>query len=249
MPENRQRNSRSRKTNSKPFGDAIDLTDQHEQRLAVLKALGDDTRFTIFWEIARSPVPLATAEIAGSLNLHVNTVRPHLERMRDVGILRVETGPKGAIGRPQHRYSLAPGAPTVGLRESAYAVLARGLLLAAVEAGVDADFLVEAGRLLGREAATRGTRINGLLATLVSEQARYGFDPVVDDCEDERSPTRVVHFHCPFPDLAASNPEMVCGFHRGMVDGLIVECSDGQVDSTFSTILDDDPCRVELAAR
>ena len=47
------------------------------------------------------------ANIAESLGLHVNTVRPHLERMRDVGLLEVQSDNRGSVGRPQHRYLLA----------------------------------------------------------------------------------------------------------------------------------------------
>ena len=73
-----------------------DVTDRRrarraERRLDVLKALGDNTRYAIYLELARSPLPLATAEIADTLDLHPNTVRPHLERMRDVGLLEVAT--------------------------------------------------------------------------------------------------------------------------------------------------------------
>jgi response regulator of citrate/malate metabolism len=75
-------------------------------RLDVLKALGDNTRYAIYLELARSPLPLATSEIAELLDLHVNTVRPHLERMRDVGLLEVDAETRGTVGRPQHRYSL-----------------------------------------------------------------------------------------------------------------------------------------------
>ena len=35
------------------------------------------------------PRPLATAELAERLGLHPNTVRPHLERMREVGLVEL----------------------------------------------------------------------------------------------------------------------------------------------------------------
>ena len=56
-------------------------------RLPVFKALGDNTRYAIYLEVARSATPLSTAEIAEALDLHPNTVRPHLERMREAGLL------------------------------------------------------------------------------------------------------------------------------------------------------------------
>ena len=60
-----------------------------EPRLDLLKALGDNTRYAIYLEIARSPIPLTTTMVAEVLDLHPNTVRPHLERMREVGLLDV----------------------------------------------------------------------------------------------------------------------------------------------------------------
>ncbi len=101
------------------------------------KALGDNTRYAIYLELARSPIPLSTADIADVLGLHVNTVRPHLERMREVGLLDVATFPRGEVGRPQHRYSLAADAPSLGLEPSPLPTLARALLAAAHAAGLD----------------------------------------------------------------------------------------------------------------
>src|SRR5882757_4740519 len=103
-------------------------------RLELLKALGDNTRYAIYLELARAPMPLATAQIADQLDLHPNTVRPHLERMREVGLLDVITDARGAVGRPQHRYSLAADAPALGLEPAAFPVLARMLLRLAANA-------------------------------------------------------------------------------------------------------------------
>lgn len=221
-----------------------DVEFESTQRLEVLKALGDDTRYAIYMEIARSDEPLGTSQIARSLGLHVNTVRPHLERMREVGLLRVETAKKGDVGRPQHVYSLAPENPPLSRGESAYGALVRGLLSAAVATGMDPEVMVEAGRELGRCDAAKWSGTTDPFATLLVEQARQGFDPVVLDSE-----SRMVQFHCPFRDLAQANPSLVCGFHRGMVDGLVSELSGGDVTTRFSTLVDDVPCRVELMSR
>ena len=77
-------------------------------RLDLLKTLGDNTRYAIYLELARSPRPLATSDVAESLGLHANTVRPHLERMRDVGLLETRPDTRGAVGRPQKLYSWPP---------------------------------------------------------------------------------------------------------------------------------------------
>jgi DNA-binding transcriptional ArsR family regulator len=96
-----------------------------QARLAVLKALGDNTRYAIYLELARSASPRSTIEIAETLALHPNTVRPHLERMREVGLLDVEVENRGSVGRPQHRYSLAADAPSLGLEPAAFPLLSR----------------------------------------------------------------------------------------------------------------------------
>ena len=108
-------------------------------RLDLLKTLGDNTRYAIYLELARSPAPLATADVAESLGLHPNTVRPHLERMRDVGLLDVTTEVRSGVGRPQHLYSLAAGAPSLGLEPPTFPLLARMLVrLASAASSPDA---------------------------------------------------------------------------------------------------------------
>ena len=70
------------------------VDDPNAARLDLFKTLGDNTRYAIYLELARSPRPLTTAEIAETISLHPNTVRPHLERMRDVGLVK---GPQGVM--------------------------------------------------------------------------------------------------------------------------------------------------------
>src|SRR5262249_60336247 len=83
--------------------------------LAVLKALGDETRFSMYQELAGSTSPLTATELAERLGLHANTVRLHLERLREAGLVDVEAVHRGTVGRPQHVYSLAAGAPGPGV--------------------------------------------------------------------------------------------------------------------------------------
>ena len=113
-------------------------TGDRPNRLAILKALGDNTRYAIYLELARSPMPLSTADIAETLDLHPNTVRPHLERMRDVGLLELRAEARGGVGRPQHLYSIAAGAPSLGLEPPSFPLLARLLLRIAGASGAGA---------------------------------------------------------------------------------------------------------------
>ena len=51
--------------------------------------------------------------------------------------------------------------------------------------------------------------------------------------------------HCPFRDLAEANPDLVCGLHRGMVEGLVDTLGDDEV-AEFHSLVHRSPCQVEL---
>jgi predicted ArsR family transcriptional regulator len=219
------------------------VTESIAPRLAVLKALGDNTRYAIYLELARSPRPLATAEIAETLDLHPNTVRPHLERMREVGLLSVETDPRGAVGRPQHRYSLSADAPSLGLEPATFPLLAGMLVQLAGAAGLGTEEAVEVGRDQGGADATTTRHRGSCVDALVARLDALGFDPAV--ASDDDGQARVSFTHCPFRSLAEANPDLVCGLHRGLVEGFVETCGGGRVEA-FHSLLDLTPCQVDL---
>ena len=228
----------------------------------MFKALGDNTRYAIYLELARAASPLSTGDIAEALDLHPNTVRPHLERMRDVGLLDVESDSRGAVGRPQHRYSLAAEAPSLGLEPSAFRLLARLVADVAARAGLTGDDVAEVGREHGRLAAdgrlagnagasggapggaADGAAAERCLLALTHELAELGFDPVVG--QDGLAAT-VAFTHCPFRELAEAYPGVVCHLHRGIVEGF-VESMGGSRVTRFGTLDDRNPCEVDLVA-
>lgn len=220
----------------------------------MFRALGDRTRYAIYSEVASAPGPLSTSDIAEILDLHPNTVRPHLERLREVGLLEVDSGSQGSVGRPQHRYTLTDGAPSLGLEPPAYPILADLLAQLAAELGPRDDDVAEVGRTWGRHEAEAfgdgGTeranaRNSPCVAELVAELAELGFDPSTS-CAD--ASTTVSFTRCPYRELAEAHPELVCCLHRGIVEG-IVERVGGASVARFATLEDKDPCRVELVVR
>ena len=212
-------------------------------RLDVLKALGDNTRYAIYLELARAVRPLATGDIARTLGLHPNTVRPHLERMRDVGLLEVRVDARGGVGRPQHRYGLAPDAPALGLEPPAHAWLARLLLRLAVEAGAAADDAREVGAEQGRADAARAVPTLGCVEALVADLDTLGFDPAA--LGDDTAAT-IGFGHCPFRDLAERDPALVCGLHRGMVEGFVAARGGARVREFRTLVHHARPCQVDL---
>jgi predicted ArsR family transcriptional regulator len=211
-------------------------------RLDLLKALGDNTRYAIYLELARSPRPLSTAEVATTLGLHLNTVRPHLERMREVGLLDSRPDTSGGVGRPQKLYELASDAPSLGLEPPVYPLLAQMLLQIAVASVADPDTVLDAGRDAGQALAHRRTGSRNCGEEIIAMQEELGFDPAFV-VEGER--TSLAFGHCPFGELAQAQPQVVCELHRGMMEGFAAELGGGVVES-FCDLSARTPCRAEI---
>jgi predicted ArsR family transcriptional regulator len=221
--------------------------------LDVLKALGDNTRYAIYLELARSARALATADIAESLALHANTVRPHLEKMREAGLIDVQVGGRGDVGRPQHRYAIATGAPSLGLEPPTMPVLARMVLAMAKRLQASPEDATVVGEEEGVRRARPYANAPSTLEALVSDLDRLGFDPIVSDAgvgaDHDADDAAVVAFaNCPFADLAQEHPELVCGLHRGLVAGFVSQMGDAETRDFF-TLTSRTPCRVTVATR
>lgn len=212
-------------------------------RLDLFKTLGDNTRYAIYLELARSPRPLTTSEIADTIGLHPNTVRPHLDRMRDAGLVDVEALARGEIGRPQHRYSLAADAPSLGLEPPVMPVLARMVLAMGERLGATGDDAAAVGRDEGARRAQAYRSAPSTLEAVVSDLDRLGFDPIVTEGEGD---TAVIAFaNCPFGGLAEQHTDLVCSLHRGMVAGFVAGMGDAEL-AEFCSVAHRTPCRATL---
>jgi predicted ArsR family transcriptional regulator len=214
--------------------------------LAVLKALADETRYEVYRALASSTAALSAHELAEELGVHANTVRLHLERLRDVGLVDVEAIHRGTVGRPQHVYFLAAGAPGLGFDPPAHALLA-GLLAALAERiGADPHEAMATGHAWGVDAGRR-TRSRSCLKALGGELSRLGFEPSIEPGDgSSEGATRIEFLHCPFRELAEAYPELVCNLHRGLCEGVVDQVGGGRV-SEFATLYDPEPCHVSVA--
>jgi predicted ArsR family transcriptional regulator len=120
-------------------------------------------------------------------------------------------------------------------------MMARMLLRLAEATGAGAEEACDTGRDQGRAdaPALAGRRC---LAAVEARMAELGFDPAV--ATEDRVAT-VAFAHCPFRELAERRPDLVCNLHRGLVEGLVEGVGGGIVEG-FGTLVDRDPCRVDL---
>lgn len=214
--------------------------------LAVLKALGDETRYAMYRELATSTRPLSAHDLAERLGLHANTVRLHLDRLRETGLVEAEAVHRGTVGRPQHLYSLAPGAPSLGFDPPAHALLAGLLGSLAESVGADAADATAIGAQWGAQ-LTRRSRSRSCVAVLHDELDRLGFEPAVGPGDGTaEGAVRVEFLHCPFRELAEAYPDLVCNLHRGICAGVVDAAGGGRV-AEFATLYDPEPCHVTVA--
>ena len=166
--------------------------------------------------------------------------------MRDIGLLDVAVGGRGDVGRPQHRYSIAADAPSLGLEPPTMPMLARMVLHMAQRLDASADDAVAVGRHEGIARADRYRQAPSTLEALVSDLDRLGFDPIVTDVAGDDDAAVVAFANCPFSELAAEHPELVCGLHRGLVAGFVEAMADTEVRE-FCSLTSRTPCRVTLS--
>jgi predicted ArsR family transcriptional regulator len=227
-------------------------------RLSLFKVLADRSRYAIYQEVVRAAKPLSTIEIAEQLHLHPNTVRQHLDKMRDVGLLTVFTDRHGSVGRPQHRWAACPQAPSLGLEPGGLRLLAHLLAELSAEGDPPASAVVGVGRRQGRErllrrASPRAGSWAACVQEVMEELADLGFDPALDSPPDEQQAS-ISFLQCPFREVAVLYPDVVCQLHRGITEGILAGTTGAcsglvvRVDS-FASLVDADPCRVELSLR
>ena len=142
-----------------------------------LDALSSPVRRTILDTLANLPAlasadapnrstGLTAAELAERLNLHVTTVRHHLDRLVHADLVQTHSERTG-VGRPRHRFTAHPGHLTEVKAPSAYKLLAEVLADALSSEAPNAS---EAGRrwalrnahqLIGEQASNGPARTPG----------------------------------------------------------------------------------------
>ena len=150
--------------------------------------------------------------------------------MREVGLLDVEADARGGVGRPQHRYSPAPDAPSFGFEPPVMPDARRRDAAGRPPAlGGDGDDAADAGRAPGPRRC-RSLRRRAERASKLSSPSSTGWASTPEVGEGDDADTAVVAFgHCPFGDLPNRDPDIVCGLHRGLIEGFVDAMGDAEI--------------------
>jgi len=190
--------------------------------LEVHKALADDTRYRLYRYLRLSGRAVAIRELATRLSLHPNTLRPHLQRLAEAGLVRSESRKAANVGRPQTLYAAVDVQGREGRDHRLLADILAGLHTTPKQRGQAEDQAREWGAyLVGRSAPRPGSRRPGgvNLAALQAALDEAGFTP-----RFRRRSAKTVDItlrDCPFRDLLEEHRQVVCAVHRGLLEGIL----------------------------
>lgn len=171
--------------------------DGERQREAIASALRD------------APDGLDTNALAELVGLHPNTMRWHLGRLADEGLVQSVARARGLRGRPRVVHRLTSEGVVSGRDE--YRLLAT-MLAAALGSDPDGAHRAYAtGLEWGRHLSAAEPD-----ADVASLLDREGF--AAEQTED-----RIEMRRCPFYALAEMNPQVICTLHHGIIDGALAE--------------------------
>jgi predicted ArsR family transcriptional regulator len=183
--------------------------------------------------------PMTLAELSDAGELHPNTLRAHLEGLLDRGYVARANEPATGRGRPAHRYTVAGPRPAPAAELTGLAVaLAGAVARSSVNPEEDAR---QAGRAWGHRLAEEH---GGTAPGPVDALAGMGFDPQPDRVH----PGVVRLTRCPLLDAAREAPNIVCGVHQGLVEGLLEHAGASTEGVDLQPFAEVGACRLLLPA-
>jgi predicted ArsR family transcriptional regulator len=192
-----------------------------EKSLEIHRALAEDTRFRLYRYLRLTGRAVSVRELSRRLSLHPNTLRPHLRRLEEAGLVRHQVRKTAAVGRPQMLYEALEASGDGGKDYRFLAEILCGMVRTPREIARAADLAREWGAyLLSQGGPKPGVRLPARrnLAVLRDAMARAGFDPRF---RRQGAAVEVTLRACPFRDLADDYRDLVCTLHRGLVEGML----------------------------
>lgn len=219
---------------------------------AAVDVLAEPTRRRVFDVVRAAHHPVTRDEVAAGSGIDRRLAAFHLDRLAEAGLLVVDFArPEGrggpGAGRPAKRYKPAGVEVCVTVPPRRYNVVAEVLAEAVASAPSSAatragEVAARHGRDLGR-AFPAGKARGGPAAIGRAEQAlgEMGYEPQVEAGS-------VVLRNCPFHEVVAVSPELVCGLNQQLLSGML----DGLgLSDRLEAVLDPQPdrCCVALQRR
>ena len=216
--------------------------------LEVHKALADDTRYRLYRYVGLAGRPVSVREMSRRLSLHPNTLRPHLRRLEEAGLISREIRKTATVGRPQTMYSVREAQDEEGRDYRLLAEMLCGLVRGKRALGQAQELARQWGSYLVAQGGPKpGVKLPARrnLALLQEAMSRAGFDPRFR--REGESAIEVTLRDCPFRDLADDYRDLVCTLHRGLIEGMLMGLKPTLDLKEFHPFADRGICRVHAS--
>jgi predicted ArsR family transcriptional regulator len=207
----------------------------------VRAVLAQPARAQLYRALAESERGHTADELARVSGLHANTVRWHVGRLQDAGLVESERRNEPGRGRPRVVYRSRPLADEA----AEFRLLAGALTGALTEIPDGPERAERAGFELGSTLMSRPADAEETVQRIQDLLERQGFEPERDGAEIEM-------LRCPFLDLVlvdGAHAAVVCGLHRGIVAGGLEGMGSPLELETFKPFATPASCLVGLAPR
>ncbi len=212
-------------------------------------ALAEPVRRALYLYVSSQADDVSREQAAEALELPLHSVKFHLDRLVDEGLLDIEfrrlSGRSGpGAGRPAKLYRRSQRQLTVSLPERRYdlagEVLAEAIDRAKTEGIGVGQAVLEVATAEGRRLAAASDVAGSELERAAGVLERHGYEPRVRD-------TSICLANCPFDQLARTHTELVCSLNHALIDGVL----DGLGCDGLEAVLDPQPglCCVTTRAR
>ena len=201
--------------------------------------------------VAADPDRWTASRLAEELDLHVTTVRFHLDQLEQAGVLESGVERRDRPGRPSKVYRRR--AEAVPVNTAAYVVLADVL---AETLGGDEDARVEAATRAGEawsrhhldHVAPEGSQGEVPVRELLDVLARWGYPRETVTVEgDPAGRCQATLTHCPMKAAAVRHPDVVCAIHLGLVRGSLEGLGVQDPAVRVTPMVAPDVCTVEMS--
>jgi len=172
---------------------------------------------------------LSIEQLCDETGLHPNTVREHLQRLREGGYVIASTERRTTRGRPRTLYSAATGTPEASspvARDKVAEAARRGDMMRSILAAGDSP--------LGRAATYQ-------LDALVEHLEESGFEPVVDEVG-----LTVDLTPCPHVVSRPEHRPMLCQVHLGLMQGVLAQAGGPLATACVRAAAQPEECTVQL---
>ena len=203
-----------------------------DEQLAGVAALGDPVRRALYEHVVGQPGPVSRDDAAVALQIPRHTVKFHLDRLENEGLLDVEyhrpAGRRGpGAGRPAKFYRRSARQIEITLPERHYDVAGHLMAQAITTSQATGQELTRALRTAAR--AFGAALASQLAARLTGRASRRAVVQGVGEvlAENGYEPREVkggyVLSNCPFHALAQQHTSLVCGLNHDLLTGLVDE--------------------------